>query len=218
MSELNSAPTSTISPAKIKANRKNATRSTGPRTGEGKARTSLNGLSHGLTGQTVLMPYEDREEYEAFIAETIAGFQPESDRERELIAAVADHQWRIRRVRAIEESIFASGMETPDGINEIALLSLYESRIRRTMDKSLAEFDSLRKERRSARERALENALHLAQVAESEGLHYRPVDNGFGFSTVEITRLLQRRRRLARARAFFGPAKASPRKPKSDAA
>jgi hypothetical protein len=232
MSELNSEPTSNISPARIKANHKNATRSTGPRTKEGKARISLNGLSHGLTGQTVLMPYEDREQYEAFIAETIAGFEAESDTELQLVAEVADDQWRLKRARAIEEGMFASGLEGDDpvtaafnqarafldGIDEIALLNLYATRIRRNIDKNLAEFDSLRAERKAARERALKQALHLAQIAESEGLHYRPVDNGFGFSTVEITRLLARERLLKRARALLYPAQISRRKPKNDAA
>jgi hypothetical protein len=40
-----------ISDAQLNANRENATRSTGPRTSEGKSRTRLKGLRQGLTGQ-----------------------------------------------------------------------------------------------------------------------------------------------------------------------
>ena len=67
---------SQISAVQMNANRQNSAHSTGPRTNNGKQRTRLNGLRHGLTGHTVLMPNEDREVYEAFYAETIASLQP----------------------------------------------------------------------------------------------------------------------------------------------
>ena len=40
-------------------NRANARHSTGPKTEVGKKQSSLNALRHGLTGQIVVMPYED---------------------------------------------------------------------------------------------------------------------------------------------------------------
>jgi hypothetical protein len=43
--------TAPLSEARLNANRLNSEHSTGPRTGEGKKRTRLNGLRHGLTGQ-----------------------------------------------------------------------------------------------------------------------------------------------------------------------
>jgi len=43
-----------VSAPKIRANRKNAKKSTGPRSGEGKARSALNALTHGITARVVL--------------------------------------------------------------------------------------------------------------------------------------------------------------------
>src|SRR5215469_16925263 len=49
----------------IAANRRNASRSTGPKTAEGKARMRLNALKHGLTADTVVLPGEDPAALEA---------------------------------------------------------------------------------------------------------------------------------------------------------
>ncbi len=48
-----------ISETKLKANRENATHSTGPKTEEGKKISSHNALKTGLTGRTVLLPTDD---------------------------------------------------------------------------------------------------------------------------------------------------------------
>jgi hypothetical protein len=44
---------------KIEANRRNAQKSTGPKTQEGKDKVKLNALTHGLTAQTVSLPHGD---------------------------------------------------------------------------------------------------------------------------------------------------------------
>jgi hypothetical protein len=52
------------SQAKIEANRRNAQKSTGPKTAEGKDKVRLNALKHGLTAATVVLPHEDAEAYQ----------------------------------------------------------------------------------------------------------------------------------------------------------
>jgi DNA primase len=209
-----------ISEAQLKANRENATRSTGPRTEAGKNRARLNGLRHGLAGHTVVMPYEDRAQYDAFVAQTIESLQPESEAERALAASIADDHWRLNRARAIEENIFALGSSQGDDIldaalnqaqtflndgRQIALLSLYEQRIHRTLKNKVAELNRLQSERKAARERALEEAMLLFQLNESKGDHYDPAMDGFGYSAAEIARRVDRSRRLQQAKALFQP-------------
>ena len=48
----------------IEANRRNAEKSTGPRTPDGKARASQNSLKHGLTAEQVVLPSEDTEVFD----------------------------------------------------------------------------------------------------------------------------------------------------------
>ena len=56
----------------IEANRRNALRSTGPRTDEGKQQSRRNALRHGLAAETVIDGLEDIEDYRAFEAAVIA--------------------------------------------------------------------------------------------------------------------------------------------------
>ena len=98
----------------IEANRRNAEKSTGPRTDAGKERSALNALRHGLTAETVVLPLEDPEDYQAFEESVLSGFDPETAVERELVLRVAALLWRLRRAASIETGLFQlAGDRTP---------------------------------------------------------------------------------------------------------
>ena len=73
----------------IEANRRNALKSTGPTTPEGKERSRRNALRHGLTAETVIAALEDAEDYQAFEAAVISDYDAESAVERELVLRLA---------------------------------------------------------------------------------------------------------------------------------
>lgn len=54
------------SEAQVSANRRNARRSTGPRTAAGQASSSQNAVSHGLFAREALMPGEDAAQFRRF--------------------------------------------------------------------------------------------------------------------------------------------------------
>jgi hypothetical protein len=93
----------------IEANRRNALRSTGPRTEEGKRRSRLNAARHGLTAETVVQNLEDAEDYKAFEATIIADYGAETAVARELVLRLASLLWRLRRATAIETDLFTTG-------------------------------------------------------------------------------------------------------------
>ena len=97
----------------IEANRRNSEKSTGPRTEAGKQRSSRNALRHGLTAETVILPLEDPEDYQAFEEAVLQGFDPETAVERELVLRVAGLLWRLRRAVSIETGLFQLAGNTP---------------------------------------------------------------------------------------------------------
>jgi hypothetical protein len=91
---------------KIDANRRNARKSTGPKTEEGKRRSRCNAVRHGLTAETVIVALEDPEDYTAFEAAVAADFNAQSAVERELVLRLASLLWRLRRSTTIETGLF----------------------------------------------------------------------------------------------------------------
>src|SRR5437762_832782 len=90
----------------IEANRRNARRSTGPITDEGKQRSRCNAVRHGLTAETVIGALEDTEDYKEFEATIIADYDAQSAVERELVLRLASLLWRLRRASTMETGLF----------------------------------------------------------------------------------------------------------------
>ena len=90
----------------IEANRRNALKSTGPKTEAGKQVSRCNAARHGLTAETVLSALEDAEDYQAFEAAITADYDAQSAVERELVLRLAIILWRLRRATTMETGLF----------------------------------------------------------------------------------------------------------------
>jgi hypothetical protein len=95
----------------LEANRRNATRSTGPITEAGKHRSRRNAVRHGLCAETVVGLLEDIEDYRGFEAAIIADYDAETAVERELVLRLASLLWRIRRATSIETGLLRNQAE-----------------------------------------------------------------------------------------------------------
>jgi hypothetical protein len=98
-----------ISAPQLAANRANAQLSTGPRSEEGKRTSSLNGITTGLTGVTVLLPSDDAALYQRLIRRFLADHKPVGERECELVQSLANAQWRMNRIPGLEMALFSLG-------------------------------------------------------------------------------------------------------------
>jgi len=92
-------------------NRRNADRSAGPATPEGKCRVGLNALRHGLTGQTVVLPDDDLTVYQNHCGQFHAELKPKALLETKAVQTIADTYWRLARIRAMENNLFSLGFE-----------------------------------------------------------------------------------------------------------
>src|SRR4051812_47020117 len=113
----------------IEANRRNARRSTGPVTEDGKLQSRRNAVRHGLTAETVIGALEDGHDYRAFEAALIADYDAQSTVERELVLRLASLLWRIRRATTMETGLFAieakNVLESPDTRAQVSIRQLF---------------------------------------------------------------------------------------------
>jgi len=142
------------SAAQIEANRKNAKRSTGPRTAEGKAQSRRNALRHGLAARTlVVTPWEDEGDFAAFAADMRADLAPDGACEEALAQRIILCAWRLERLCKIEadymtgESILIANESAAGGDDivppigawpeEMAGLARYEAMLDRALERAM---------------------------------------------------------------------------------
>src|SRR5829696_9067841 len=92
---------------KAEANRRNALKSTGPRTPEGKAAVRLNALRHGLRSEEILLPGEDEEALRELDEHLRIELQPAGELEILLVDRIIASYWRLLRLGRVEAGIFA---------------------------------------------------------------------------------------------------------------
>src|SRR3984885_6118665 len=177
-----------LSEKQLAANRANAQLSTGPKTEAGKGRSSLNARRHNLTGHVTAMTEEDRIAHNALSEALIKSMAPEGALELQLAQRVATDSWRLNRATAIEDNIFALGFTDHAGdidtdhpelhaaltaartfareAKSIELLTLYEQRINRSLQKNLVLLQQLQATRKAERQAEMVEAKKLLQLSE----------------------------------------------------
>ena len=149
------------SPAQSDASRQKGARSTGPLTVAGKARSSLNGVHHGLCGRTFfLLPDEDPAEFQAHESLWLAEWRPRDAQEREAAAAAIRAMWREVRADRLEAAVltdlFAAGAIADEAERQAAkaaamkglgTLLRYRGRVEREHRQAMADLDALRQRR-----------------------------------------------------------------------
>ena len=155
--------------AQKEANKNNAKHSTGPRTAEGKQRSSQNALKHGLCALDPLIPGEDPEAFQEHFCEIELDLRPATAIESNLVEQIADVSWRLKRLSRIEAALITAfydataeqplnqgndtdqllGKALADDKHLAALnrLGRYEAQLSRRYHRALKEFRDLRKER-----------------------------------------------------------------------
>ena len=82
---------------RTQANHQNALKSTGPRTKEGKAASSVNAVQHGILSRHLILPGESREEFDVLLLQLMTEQQPVGTLEQALVERMAVPLWRRTR-------------------------------------------------------------------------------------------------------------------------
>src|SRR5438132_13059734 len=144
---------------KSAASRANGAKSHGPKTAEGREKSSRNSLTHGFTSKkTIVLKCENEREFQTMLGYYADTYQPGSPVEEDLVHEMVACRWRMERLRLIETALIDSEMdrqppeaevtEDPgyqlafafrrlvDDSRAISLASRYDSRLHRIHDQS----------------------------------------------------------------------------------
>jgi hypothetical protein len=130
-----------------------AGRGGGPKTEEGKARSSRNALKHGLRAVKHVFSDEDADQFQEYRIELMNELRPVGTVETALTDRIAQAIWRLRRIMSIEAEMLDHERRQPDGslctLGEVfarpsfggprGVLKLirYETSLQRTLNQSL---------------------------------------------------------------------------------
>ncbi|SPE40635.1 hypothetical protein SBA3_3800027 [Candidatus Sulfopaludibacter sp. SbA3] len=197
---------------------------------------AFNAYRHGLTGQVMIMTPDDEAAYTAHCQGFHQALAPEGAVEKSLAQSIADDQWRLARSAAIDLTRFSMGMSEPDKYfahhqeidaafaqavtwaseaKNLDLMSLYEGRAQRRVERNMKMLKQLQADRKAALDQIVEDATMLAQYAASQGEPYdverdfppEALPPQFGFSLPKIALLATHNCRLADAKKHFPAAK-----------
>src|SRR5215472_8584320 len=106
----------------IEANRRNALKSTGPRTPEGKAASRLNALKHGIFADEPVIVGEEAEAFHVIRQAFLERFQPAGIEEETLVYNLVRTTWLLDRFQAVEinlwdDSIDRGPADDPDALS-----------------------------------------------------------------------------------------------------
>jgi hypothetical protein len=199
--------------SQVNANRANAKLSTGPATPAGKAKCSLNAVKTGLTGRTVLLPTDDAAAYQQHLDRVRAEHKPATEAQQLLVQSIAETEWRLLRIPALESNIYAVGrlqfanlFEDQDAAVRTALieahtyltfyrqlsnLSIQEARLRRQREKDLAALAELKKTDAAARHARLVHVAIECMRARHNGEPSPHSKIGSEFSISEIEKMME---------------------------
>lgn len=132
-------------------NQRNALKSTGPKTPDGKVIASQNAIKHGLLSQELILKDESYQEFDDFRQDLYQALSPIGALEEVLVEKIVSSGWRFRRLVRVEKSFFEEedeyALRPPEfcdafkksGGNYMQILSRYESSLEKSFYKAIHE-------------------------------------------------------------------------------
>jgi hypothetical protein len=137
----------------IAANKLNSQKSTGPKSEQGKAKSSLNRFSHGFESNTTLAPDEDPKELSLLLADLTCEHQPMTPTEQLLVEKMVHTHWLSLRAFRLQGEAFLDQTLMGDtfGIPKtLGLLIRYHAAAERAFHRAHTELVKTQKERKKS--------------------------------------------------------------------
>ena len=131
-------------------NRENASHSTGARTAEGRAKSSMNSLKHGLCGTFSILPSESEQDFDNLLAALQKDHQPANTTEQILVERMAQHHWLSRRAIHLQTTLLVNEGSIEGNEKSFALYLRYQTTNERAFSKCLQDLLKLRADQRKA--------------------------------------------------------------------
>ena len=148
----------------IEANRRNAQRSTGPRSVEGKAASRFNALKTGIDAESLVVRGEDAAALETLTAEYYAHLQPVGPQESAWVDILIRDDWFLRRFAKTDAQIFEYELQTSYKLIEACPLGQAFDRASSTLSRLQRRIDATeRSYQRASKELAALQEERLAQ-------------------------------------------------------
>jgi hypothetical protein len=143
------------------SSRANGTLSRGPKTPDGKRKSSRNAVRHGLLSKIVVTQNESRHGFDLVFGDHFNTFEPTNGVELGFTETMAASSWRLRRLWALENKLMndaIQAVDSPDELTQLAtaytqlvetprhtLLHRYDTSLDRTYQRALRNMLLLRK-------------------------------------------------------------------------
>ncbi|MDP9053913.1 MAG: hypothetical protein M3N93_06370 [Acidobacteriota bacterium] len=174
--------------------RANALHSTGPRTEEGKQRSSMNAFKHNLSGNNLILKPQEYASYKERSAAMLADLKPQTEPERQIAQKIIDLNFRLNRITAIEnnmlnfdmcqlerdapddervESMYAQTLAWKEDAPAFDVLGRYEARLSKQLLQYQKEFERLQSVRKAEQAAAVQ-ATEKVKVNEESASFGKP--------------------------------------------
>jgi len=112
----------------IAANRRNAQKSTGPRTPQGRSIVSQNAVKHGLTAAHVIISSESQADFDLYRDQLLTELAPTSPMESILAERIVNLSWRLKRASRIQNQTIETlkARNTPSTLSKLTQSLLYK--------------------------------------------------------------------------------------------
>ncbi len=176
-------------PNQIAANKVNAQKSSGPKSDEGKKKSSMNRLSHGFASSATIIPGEDPDEFKALLDSLLDEYQPATDTELILVEKMATNTWLSQRAFRLQGYAFAEQRYRSEEFGvpkELSLLIRYHTAAERAFHRAHNELVKAQKERKKSEIGSVpQNAADPVTCPSEEPAQTEPIATEFAMDPLD---------------------------------